>query len=115
MELPDEIPRELALLAVEIGGLEEGEGAWTRLDALKVLGSLAGTLVAVDSVTLFAPTPGGHAPTDKAWYGDRRPNEPDPDYARRTQVGARQFITDHPGEHDAQLFVIGFPLTKGAA
>jgi hypothetical protein len=115
MNLPDEVPEDLRLLAVEIEGLDDGEAAWTRTDALKVLGSLAESLVAIDSVTLFEKSPWGFAPTERAWYGDRRANELDPDFAERTQRRARQFITDHPVDDDDCLFVICFPMTKDAA
>jgi len=115
MRLPPEIPDELATLAVGLPDLVDGEGAWTRGDALAVVESLRGTTVAVSDVILYEPAPWGYAATETEWHVDRAPNEPDTEYSLRTRSGASEFIRSCESAFERALFVLTFPWMKDAA
>jgi len=115
MKLPREIPVELSTLAVDLPGLVDGEGAWTRADALAVVKCLRGTTVAVTDVVVYEPAPGGYAPTEIAWHADRIPNEPDTEYSLRTRSGSGDFIRSCGSSSANALFVMTFPMVKDAA
>ncbi|HXX57045.1 MAG TPA: hypothetical protein VEI96_03510 [Thermodesulfovibrionales bacterium] len=115
MKLPELIPnrlRETALFLPEFG---DGEGAWSKDDAMAVIKSLKGTTVAVSAVTLFERAPWGYAPSALMLSIDRLPNEADPDYAARSRRGAADFIRDSGITDDGALFALTFPMWKDVA
>jgi hypothetical protein len=114
MTLPAAIPKKLRAIAIELPGLEEGEAAWGPQDALAVIESLRGTAVAIARVLPFGQAPGGYAPASDVWFAERRHGESDPDYAARSQEGAKAFIEERP-EQTGVLFALSFPMWKDAA
>jgi len=97
-------------VGVGLPDLVDGEGAWTRVDALTVVESLRGTTVAVSDVVVYGLAPWAYAPTESAWHEDRLPNEPDTEYSLRTRVGASEFIRSCESSSGGALFVLTFPL-----
>ncbi len=115
MWLPEQIPERLRERAVFLPGFADGEGAWSRDDAIAVIGSLKSTIVPVSDVILFERAPWGYAPSHTVWSADRLPNEPDADYALRSRVGAIRFIRECEDRYDEPLFALTFPMWKDAA
>ena len=115
MSLPKEIPDRLKSLSFRIADLDEGEGAWLRIDELAVLNSLGGTTVAVRAITLYERAPGSYVASDEPWQLEREVGESDVDYARRTREGAIEFITQRDGEAADTLFALSFAVWKEAA
>jgi hypothetical protein len=115
MRLPEQIPASLRALALFLPELEEGEGAWSRHDALAVLDSLKGTTIAASNVVVFEGVPGGYVALENDWSGARLPNEPDPDYAQRSRSGAVEFIRRCKVVSEHTLFALTFPMWKDAA
>ena len=115
MTLPRQIPRRLRSNSVSFADMTEGQGAWSRVDAVAVLESLAGTTLAVSNVDVFEPAPWGYVPSNAAWSGSRLPGEADPDYASRTRAAALAFIRAQDRADPVALFVLEFPIWKDAA
>lgn len=115
MKLPERIPKRLRNMAVSFPGFGEGEGAWSRDDAIEVLESLKGTVVAVAGVAVFDHTTWGYAPSDVGLSIDRRTNESDADYARRSRQAAADFIRTADDSWGDRLYALAFPLWKDAA
>jgi len=113
MKLPTQIPAKLRSSCLDLPGLVDGEGAWQKEDALAVLAVLTGTTVGVEAVVVFDRAPWGLAPTERVWECDRLPGEGDPDYARRSRLGAARFIEEEIVENG--VFVLAFPMRKDAA
>lgn len=114
MTLPDRIPKRLRERAIVLPQLAEGEGAWSREDALAVLASLEGSLVSVSEVVVFDRAPWGFEPTGEGLSIDRRPNEGDADYASRSRDAAAEFVRGRESGSEA-LFALTFPWWKEAA
>ena len=115
MQLPEQIPKRLRALAVILPEFDDGVGAWLRDDAVAVIDSLRGTTVPVAEVVLYERVPGGYQPSGAAWWADRRANESDTDYARRSRLGAVGFIQGRESTTQDALFALTFPLWKDAA
>ncbi len=79
-----------------------------------MLKSLASSTIAVSSATAYENTPAGYMAAAE-WYGDRRANEPDKEYAERTRAGAGNFVTQFDSESADVLFSLAFPEGKHAA
>lgn len=118
MRLPDEIPRELRQNALILPGLLDGQGAWSREDALEVVASLEGTMVAVSEVTPFHRVTWGTevhwSMSDTVWSVHRQRSESEIDYARRSRREAVAFLGDYEECAD-ELFALTFPMWKDAA
>jgi hypothetical protein len=115
MNLPERIPKRLREKAVFLAEFGDGEGAWSKCDAMAVIESLNGTTVAVSDVILFARVPWGYAPSESALSIDRLPNEADADYAGRSRSGAADFIRGCEIVGDEALFGLTFAIWKDAA
>jgi len=94
---------------------DDGTGAWSKDDAIAVIASLKSTTVPVAEVVLYEQVPGGHRPSESAWWADRLPNEPDADYAQRSRLGAVEFIRQCEVATEGALFALTFPMWKDAA
>ena len=112
--LPTQIPEVLRSQAVFLPGAREGAAAWPREEALAVVESLKGTTVPVVEIVLFAPVMRGFMLTGLPWSTERRRNEADADFARRSRAGAAAFINGCERD-DATLFSLTFPVRKDAA
>lgn len=115
MKLPERIPKRLREVALFLPEFGDGEGAWSKDDALAVIDSLKSTTVAVSDVVLFVRVSWGYAPFGPSWSSDRLPNEADADYAGRSRAGAGEFIRVCEVVADDALFGLTFPVWKDAA
>ena len=115
MNLPERIPKRLRDVALFLPELEDGEGAWSRGDAIEVIDSLRGTTVAVSAVIVFSRTPWGYAPSESTLSIDRIAGEGDADYSGRSRSIAAEFIRGCAGASDESLFALTFPMWKEAA
>ena len=115
MRLPQGIPKRLRSSSLALPDLDDGEAAWSQADALAVIKSLEGTLVAVASIRIFEHVTWGFEPIDRAWAGDRLQGEFNSDYAWRTRVAAADFVLTFDSNRDELIFVLGFPVEKDAA
>ena len=119
MRLPDEIPRELRQNALLLPGLLDGQGAWSREEALEVIESLEGTTVPVSEVTPFHRVTWGTevhwSMSETVWSVHRQRSESEIDYARRSRREAAAFLGDYEDGTDAPLFALTFPMWKDAA
>ena len=102
----------MALFFPEFG---DGEGAWSKDNAVAVIDSLKGTTVAVSDVVVFSRAPWGFAPSDLALSFDGLPNEADADYAGRSRLAAVEFIRVSGPTEGETLFALTFPMWKDAA
>ena len=87
MELPMEIPRELAEIAVpvEVAGPGESYPAWSREDALAVVECLRGTKVAIEGGEVFRTDRLGLRTAIEIWDCERIAAETATDYAERSR------------------------------
>src|SRR5262245_40853886 len=115
MKLPAEIPKRLRDSAFSLPELEDGEGAWSKADAIAVIEALRGTTVAISDVVVFRTAPWGYAPSEVNLTTERIPTESDTDYAARSRSAASDFVRGHDTEDDDALFALTFPLWKDAA
>ena len=115
MQPPHEIPKRLRSSSFSLPDLDEGEAAWPLAEALAVIKSLEGTLVAIASIRIFERVQWGFEPIDSAWTCDRLHGELNSDYAWRTRVAAADFIQTFDGDTGELIFVLGFPVKKDAA
>ena len=119
MRLPDEIPRELRQNALLLPGLLDGQAAWSREEALEVIASLEGTMVAVSEVTPYHRVAWGTemhwSMSDTVWSVHRQRSESEIDYAWRSRQEAAAFLEDYEDGADAPLFALTFPMWKDAA
>lgn len=115
MKLPDEIPERLGNLALFLPEFDDSEGAWFKADAMAVIESLKGTIVAVSEVVILNMAPGGYMPSGLTISMDRFPNEADSDYAERSRHLALDFIRNSETGNNQSLFVLTFPLWKEVA
>ena len=113
--LPERIPRTLRESALFLPEFGDGEGAWTKVDAMAVIESLKGSTVVVSEVVLFERVSWGYAPSESALSTDRLPNEAEADYARRSRERATDFIRSCAVVNDDALFALTFPMWKDAA
>ena len=113
--LPERIPKRLRESALFLPEFGDGEGAWSRHDALAVIESLKGSTVAVSDVVLFERVPWGFAPSESVLSIGRLPKEADADYAKRSRQGAAAFIRGCESVKDDALFGLTFPMWKDAA
>ncbi|HEX5042155.1 MAG TPA: hypothetical protein VFV75_04565 [Candidatus Polarisedimenticolaceae bacterium] len=118
MRLPDAIPRDLRQNALLLPGLFDGQGAWSREEALEVIQSLEGTTVAVSEVTPYHRVTWGTevhwSMSETVWSVHRLRSESEIDYARRSRREAVAFLGDHEDCGD-ELFALTFPIWKDAA
>ena len=114
MKLPTQIPKSLRTIAITLDEMDEWEAAWSREQAIEVVKSLKGSRVIVTAVTVFELIPGGYAPSEVAWSAARLPNEPDYEFAQRSQTGALEFIGEANTSADA-LVALSFPIASEAA
>lgn len=115
MRLPERIPKSLRESALFLPEFGDGEGAWSRGDALAVIESLRGSTVVVSEVALFERVSWGYAPTESTVSIDRLHNEAEADYAKRSRAKAAEFIRDCTAVSDDALFGLTFPMWKDAA
>ena len=115
MKLPDQIPKRLRDLELFLPELDDGEGAWFKVDALEVIASLRGTTVSISNISILNTVPGGYAPSDLALSVGRFPNESDSDYAERSRSIALSFVENAEMVDDKTLFALTFPFWKDAA
>jgi hypothetical protein len=117
MRLPDEIPRELRQNALLLPGLVDGQGAWSKDQALEVIESLEGTTVAISDVTPYHRVAWGTelhwATSETVWSVHRLNRESDIDYARRSRRAAAAFIQECEDGGEDLLFSL--PVWKDAA
>ena len=114
MKLREQIPRPLRESALVLPGFGDGEGAWSGAEAVAVIDSLRGSIIAVSEIALFERAPWGYVPSETAMAIDRRPNEGDADYAMRSRVSAARFIRGCTPDSDDALFSLTFPIWKDA-
>src|SRR5438093_1396909 len=112
MTLTDAIPRRLRDRALFLPEFGDGEGAWSKNDALAVIESLKGTTVAVSDVVVYDRVPWGYAPSESVLSIDRLPNEADADYAQRSRSAAAGFIRGCATAGDDALFALTLPIWK---
>ena len=115
MKLPERIPKRLRDIAISLPEFGDGEGAWSREDAIDVVESLKGTTVAVSEIVVFDATPWGYAPSELGLSVDRLNNEADADYGARSRQAAAEFIHGTEATKRSRLFALTFPLWKDAA
>ena len=115
MKLPDRIPKRLRAIAVEFPEFGDGEAAWPREEAMKVIESLKGTTVAVSEVAVLDVTAWGYAWSDTGVSIDRLPSEADADYGTRSRKAAVAFIRSAELATGNRLFLLTFPMWKDAA
>jgi hypothetical protein len=119
MPLPEQIPKHLRQSAVFLPGLIDGQGAWPKDEALRVIDSLKSTTIPVSEVTPYLGTAWGQemhwSASDDARPVHRLHNESDVDYAHRSRGEAAAFIAElEDGGHEL-LFALTFPMYKDAA
>jgi len=105
--LPAELPKDVRRRAVQPPGLPEGDFAWSRDDALVVLETLEGSIIAVFEVNVYV-VPFGHQDvidTGRRVTYDYRVGELAVQFAQRSRQAARDFID--AGSSD-ELFVLFF-------
>ena len=100
---------------ISIPELEDGEGAWSRADAMELIAALKGSPVVVSRVVVFNQAPWGYVPSELALSTDRLPNEPEVDYAARSRTVAADFVRNWQGDESNTLFALTFPLWRDAA
>lgn len=115
MILPPEIPKRLREAASFLPAMAEGEAAWRRKDALRVIESLKTTTVPISDVTPFSFIGDIWITADPVWSLHRLHNESDIDYARRSRQEAAAFIQAWDGPEGELLFALNFPMFKDAA
>jgi hypothetical protein len=115
VKLPERIPKRLRDTAISFPEFGDGEGAWSRDDAIEVIESLKGTTVAVSEVIIFEAAPWGYAPSEAGLSVDRLTDEGDADYGARSRQAAAHFIRDTEPAMAGRLFALTFPLWKDAA
>ena len=105
MELPMEIPRELAEIAVpvEVAGPGESYPAWSREDALAVVECLRGTKVAIEGGEVFRTDRLGLRTAIEIWDCERIAAETATDYAERSRDMARGRIEATPAAESGDL------------
>jgi hypothetical protein len=115
MKLPERIPKRLRESALVLPEFDDGEGAWSRDEAMDVIESLKGTTVAVSDVVVFNRILWGYAPSESALSIDRLSNESDADYSARSRLAAANFIRGSAVVNNDSLFALTFPMWKEAA
>jgi hypothetical protein len=104
LDLPSEIPEALRSVGVSLERLGLDGIAWSRDDALQVIASLDGTIIAVTEGEVFTSERWGLLPAGEAWSCDRIRNESTFDYAARSQERAASFIEEYQHEGPADVF-----------
>jgi len=116
LTLPSEIPEELRADAVFVEGPGFSEMAWPREEALAVIESLMGTLVAVSGGDVYRSEAWGFVPAYEYWLCDRIQGEDSVNYAQRSRATAKRFVESHGGERpESVLFALAFDTQQEAA
>ena len=107
MALPVELPKNLRRRAVQPPGLPESDPAWSRDDALVVLKTLEGSIIAVFQVDVYVVPFGHHdvIPTGRSASYDCNVGELALKFAERSRHLAQEFIAAGSGD---ELFVLIF-------
>jgi hypothetical protein len=107
MTVPADLPKNAKRRAVQPPGLPEGDDAWTQHDALGVLETLAGSIIAVIQVDVYV-VPFGHREvihTGRRASYSYNAGELAFEFAQRSRQLAEEFIK--AGSSD-ELFVLVF-------
>jgi len=105
--LPATLPKDVRRRAVQPPGLPDGDFAWTLDDALAVLETLAGTVIAVLQVEAYVVLFGHQdvVPTGRRAIYAWNPGELAAHFAQRSRQAAEEFI--RAGSRD-EIFAIVF-------
>jgi hypothetical protein len=115
VRLPPQIPKRLRDAASFLPEMADGEAAWRKRDALRVIESLKSTTVPISDVTPYSFIGDVWITADPVWSLHRLHNESDVDYGRRSRLEAAAFIRNWDGPAEELLFALTFPLFKDAA